>query len=755
MSNKIAEILLVDDDRNLAEIDSILMEKEGFAVIHAPDAERAFEILKSEEKIDLILMDIALDGPKDGITAASEILNDYDIPIVFLTAAKDRETLNKINEITVYGYVQKSGGIGVLTTTINMALKLHRAQTEIKEKEKTLYESEKRYKAIYNTSAIGIIQADFEGHFTDANPAFLNILGYSEEELKKMSWNDITHPNDKEKSTYHYLGLKEGKLKNYSLEKRYIHKNGSTVWVNASVVAVANEEGIPVYELGIVEDITKRKEAERALTESEARFRDLFDEAPIGYHEIDENGILTRVNQTELRMLGYTAAEDMLGKHVSDFVAQTEQSKKEVQKKLSGKLNVGNTYRRDFIRKDGSKIPVAVCDRLIIGRDGSLTGIRSTIQDISDIKRAEDALIKSETKYRNIFENVQDVFFRTDVDGVITEISPSIKRYTGFGVDYLLGRSSYDLYYTPEDRIKLRSLLQQKGEVNDFEIFLKDKNDNPLIVSLNAHLLYDDNNAITGIEGSLRDITDRKRSEMEIARYTEELKNLNATKDKFFSIIAHDLKNPFNSILILAEMFSTQIDAFSQEELKELSEELFKSAGNVYRLLEDLLEWSRVESGRMPFVPQNLYCSHEIELVLTLHKKSAENKLITLVNKCAPTVMVYADAKMLQMVLRNLVSNAIKFSFEKSIITVEVSLLEEEVLFAVQDFGVGISEEGISKLFKIEEYYSTEGTKNEKGTGLGLILCYDIIKKHNGKIWVESSKGNGSRFCFTIPKLKE
>ena len=755
MTENPATILLVDDDMNLVSLYALFLEKEGYVVVSSYNAEEAFKVLADREDIDIIIMDIMLGSDKDGITAASEIEEKYDIPIVFLTADKSREMLDKMKKVAAYGYVLKSTGTSVLSATINMALKLHNALSELKKKEKILYESEKRYRAIYDASAIGIIQADFEGNFNDANPAFLQMLGYTLEELKNMSWNNITHPNDREKSIYHYKGLKDGKLKNYSIEKRYIHKSGKVVWVNAAVVAVTNDEGMPVFELGIVEDITKRKEAEYAMVENESRFRDLFDEAPIGYHEIDKNGVITRVNQTELRMLGFVDPQEMVGKHVSIFVLQTEQSKRELQKKLEGKFPVGNTYRRDFIRKDGLTIPVAVCDRLILERDGSLRGIRSTIQDISDIKKAEDALIKSETKYRNIFENTQDIFYRTDIHGYITEISPSVKRYSGYSVDYLLGRQVTELYNDPEERQKLLIAVNEKGEVNDYELTLKNKDGKQFIVSVNAHILRDDNDEVTGLEGSLRDITERKNAEIEIARYADELKNLNATKDKFFSIIAHDLKSPFNSILILAEMFSTQIEVFSVEEQKELSEELFKTAGNVYRLLEDLLEWSRVESGRMPFVPQNLFCSHQIDLVLALHKKSAENKQLTLVNKASPTAMVYADSKMLQMVLRNLVSNAIKFSNEKSIITVEAIVMEDEILFAVQDFGVGISEEGISKLFKIEVYYSTEGTNKEKGTGLGLILCKDIVAKHKGRIWVESTVGKGSRFCFTIPKIKE
>jgi PAS domain S-box-containing protein len=747
-------VLLADEDAGYLTREASWLNNEGFIIKTAESAAEVSEILKNPNSIDIIVIDINLCAEENGVCSAAEIQTAYNIPLIILSETNSPEIREMIDRIAAYGYVFKSSGAGTLAATIKMALKLHKSRAELRDKEKDLFEIEKRYFAIYNASSIGIVKYDFEGNFIDANSAFQQMVGYSDSELRKMSWNDITHPNDKEKSSYHYVKMKNGELNYYTIEKRYIHKNRTTVWVNANVVAIEDEEGRPAFEFGIITDITTKKETEYALLESESRFRELFDEAPIGYHEIDRNGILTRVNQTELRLLGYSDPKEMLGQHVSNFVAQTEQSKKELQKKLDGKLIVGNTYRRDFKRKDGRKIPVAVCDRLILARNGDLTGIRSTIQDISDIKKAEDALIKSETKYRNIFENVQDVYYRTDINGIITEISPSIKRHTGRNIDSFLGGPVEEIYQNPEDRKKFLEALAVKGEVNDYELLLKGFNKNPLFVSVNAHFLYDDDGTITGVEGSLRDITERKNAELKIAEYAEELKNLNATKDKFFSIIAHDLKNPFNSILILAEMFASQIEIFPPEELKELSEELFKSAGHVYKLLEDLLEWSRVESGRMPFIPQNLYCWHEIDLVIKLLAKSAERKRIILENNAPKTSMVYADSKMLQMTLRNLISNAIKFSYENSRIIIEVAHDENETLFKVSDTGVGIPDDSIDKLFKLDVYYSTEGTNNEKGTGLGLILCYDIIKKHNGKIWVESSPGKGSSFFFSIPALQ-
>lgn len=752
MENKLHTILLVEDDLTVAISESLRLEKEGFSVIHVTDGVKAIEAVNESEKIDIILMDIDLGTDKDGIGFANEILESHNIPIIFLTGDNSKETLNKIEQITSYGYVVKSSGFWVLIASINMALKLHKAHRELKLKEGILLENKNRYRAIYNASTIGIAQSNFDGKFVDVNPAFQMITGYLFNELIKMSWSDITHPVDRMKSLYFYNELREGRLENYSMEKRYIHKEGHSIWANVSVVVVKNEEGVPAFELGIVENITKRKEAENALSENESRYRDLFDEAPIGYHEIDREGVITRVNNTELRMLGYISDSEMIGKQVSDFVIQTEQSKHELQKKLQGKLTVGKTYRRDFKRKDGSLIPVIVCDRLILSANGSLHGIRSTIQDITDIKKAQDALVLSETKYRNIFENVQDVFFRTDISGILTEISPSIKRYSGYSIDYLLGLSVEEIYENSDDRKAMLAILIEKGEINDYEINLKNIDEHIVIASINAHLLYDDFQKPIGIEGSLRDISYRKNAELQIQKYARELKNLNATKDKFFSIIAHDLRGPFSGILSLSEMLSKQADVFSKDELQELGLELFNSSTNVYKLLEDLLDWSKLESGRMPFKPESLQFRYEIDKVFNLLKRNAEGKRITFVNQAEAASLVFADLQMLQMVLRNLVSNAIKFSYENSIVTVATKTEPGEITFIVKDCGVGMSDETVAKLFKPEIHFSTEGTKNEKGTGLGLILCKDIIEKHGGKIWVESQPDVGSKFFFTLSK---
>jgi len=164
-----------------------------------------------------------------------------------------------------------------------------------------------------------------------------------------------------------------------------------------------------------------------------------------------------------------------------------------------------------------------------------------------------------------------------------------------------------------------------------------------------------------------------------------------------------------------------------------------------------LLEWSNLESGRMPFAPMSINCKSEIEKVISLLTPNAANKKIVLESDVKADDSAFADKKMLQMVLRNLISNAIKFSYEGGVVVISVSGNGTETVFAVKDSGVGMTEENRGRLFKTGEYLSTFGTKNEKGTGLGLVLCKEIVEKHNGQIWVESFPGKGSAFYFSIP----
>ena len=249
----------------------------------------------------------------------------------------------------------------------------------------------------------------------------------------------------------------------------------------------------------------------------------------------------------------------------------------------------------------------------------------------------------------------------------------------------------------------------------------------------------------------IRDISERKQAEQILLENEIRLRQLNATKDKFFSIIAHDLKSPFNSIIGFTNLLAEQIEEKDYEGIDKYVNIIEHSAQNAMDLLLNLLEWSRTQSGRTEFNPEFVDSVGLINEAVDLLNDAAQQKSINIIKEIPHDAPVFADRYMISTVLRNLISNAIKFTHPGGQILISAREENQELQIAVTDNGVGISNESQNKLFRIEESYSTLGTLNEKGTGLGLILCKEFVEKHKGKIRVESEEGKGSQFLFTIP----
>jgi signal transduction histidine kinase/streptogramin lyase len=233
----------------------------------------------------------------------------------------------------------------------------------------------------------------------------------------------------------------------------------------------------------------------------------------------------------------------------------------------------------------------------------------------------------------------------------------------------------------------------------------------------------------------------------------EQLRLINASKDKFFSIIAHDLRNPFNVLIGLSDIMLRNYDNLPPEKIKRYSEIIYLSAKSGFNLLENLLQWSRAEMGTLTFAPAKIQLSSVVEETFDLLAGEAERKSIILTHQIDPQITVWADESMLFTIFRNLISNAIKFTAEKGKVTVDAreDNLNRTVQISVSDTGVGIPSEVIPNLFRIDINYTTKGTANEPGTGLGLILCKEFVEKNGGKIWVESKEKVGSTFYFTLP----
>ncbi len=248
----------------------------------------------------------------------------------------------------------------------------------------------------------------------------------------------------------------------------------------------------------------------------------------------------------------------------------------------------------------------------------------------------------------------------------------------------------------------------------------------------------------------LRDVTQQKIAEQQVLKFTEELKQLNATKDKFFSIIGHDLRAPINGLMNYSEILNEECEILSKEEIKEFAGYIGEIARTTNSLLNNLLEWSRIQSGKIAFEPKETHLYLIVDKIFRLLSAMALSKQIKLINNVQTDLMCYADENMLQSIILNITSNAIKFTNLGGQISVSSTKFDEYVKISITDNGVGITEENIKLLLDSNITLTTHGTAKEKGTGLGLMLSKEFVKLHNGNLWAESELGKGSTFSFTL-----
>jgi len=380
-------------------------------------------------------------------------------------------------------------------------------------------------------------------------------------------------------------------------------------------------------------------------------------------------------------------------------------------------------------------------------------------KEIEELRKAYNELQIKEERYRLIAEYANDVIWTQKLDGTISYISPAVERVRGLTVEEAMNQP-IDQILTPESlAISIRYFQEQiaafeaglplKSFRGEIDYYRKDG------TILNTEVIT---YPITGsdfdkvlILGVTRDITERKQFESQILEQAKQLKELNATKDKFFSIIAHDLKSPFNAILGFSELLKMEALNPDADILVEYASIINSSARQTISLLDNLLDWAKTQQNSFPFMPKSLSINNLINHEIRSLRSNASQKSISLLSMVPHDITVTADEKMISSVIRNLISNAVKFTHKNGSVKVEASLQKDWVEVSVSDNGVGMSAEAVDRLFRIDKSLSKPGTENEQGSGLGLLLCKEFVEKHGGKIRVESEPGKGSRFSFSIP----
>jgi len=380
-------------------------------------------------------------------------------------------------------------------------------------------------------------------------------------------------------------------------------------------------------------------------------------------------------------------------------------------------------------------------------------------EELDELRKAYDELLIKEERYRLLADHTRDVFWTMKIDGTITYLSPAIEEVRGLTVEEAMSQT-IDQIHTPESAaISIRYVqdlyadyvagLPLKSFRGELDYYRKDGtilHTEVIVYPINGGDL--DSLILLGVT---RDITERKEFEARLLAQANQLKELNATKDKFFSIIAHDLRSPFNGILALSDLLAKRIDELDIESVREYSELINSSAKQAFGLLEDLLDWAYTQQGSFPFSPKKLCLNDLIAREIEHVKPVADQKHISLSIFADGEIIIEADENMLETVIRNLLSNAIKFTHRYGSVVVKAVQTAGMTEIVISDTGVGMSEETMSNLFKLEKGVSNKGTQNEKGSGLGLIISKEFVESHQGTISVESEIGKGTHFKIALP----
>ncbi len=369
--------------------------------------------------------------------------------------------------------------------------------------------------------------------------------------------------------------------------------------------------------------------------------------------------------------------------------------------------------------------------------------------DITELKKAENEIRKLSVA---VEQNPTTIVI-TDTEGNIEYVNNKFTELTGYTFKEAKGKNASVLNSGRTNTkifIDLWNTLKM-GKVWKGEFINKKKNGEKFIEYATIAPIFDENNKTTNYIAIKEDVTIKRQLENTLKKNEKKLRELNATKDKFFSIIAHDLRSPFNAIIGFSEMLFKKHSEYDAKKREQIIKLILSSSKETYDLLENLLQWAKTQIDNNTYNPEK----HEVQTIIfeTLFNTEniAKSKKIKLISAISENLSIYADKNMIQTILRNLITNAIKFTKEGGVITIDAQKNKKEVIFSVNDTGIGISKEKIGKLFDITEKTNTLGTNNETGTGLGLILCKEFTEKHKGKIWVESILGKGSSFKFTIP----
>lgn len=732
---KKAKILIVEDNNIvMLELKDRLLEMDYDVVDTVSSGLEACDRVNLLRP-DLIMMDIRIKGEIDGIETAATIRKKYDTPIIYLTAHTDENTIERAKLTQPYGYIIKPFEEREIRTTIEMALYKYSM-------EKRLKESEHWLSSTLKSIGDALIATDSNGKIKLINHVGEEITGWSQHDAINRNIEEVFIIKDRDTGELLEnpvnISLKTGSIVGET-NKIIISKEGNEIPIDFSAAPInyGNDELAGV--VLVFKDITERIKAKEIIEQQQIFLRNIIDTDPNYISVKNSEGKYELINKATAEVFGTTPSE-MLGKYDNEFF--TEEELKNLRKTETQALKLLEEIiipEEKLIDSEGKIHLLQTFKRAIDSQKEDEKLVLSVANDITDLKNTERALRENERRIHTLLKVIPDIVFRFNKYNMLLDYHAQTQNSLLKNTENITGKNIFE--FLGDNLAEEIILFSEKAfSSNRIQTFEYDKEDEAFYYDVRIVNNSDDEYIVI-----IRDITSIKRSQIE-------LKALNDSKDKFFSIISHDLRSPFSSLISLTDLIADENDDLTLDEIKTLSKSISNSARAIFNLLENLLHWSRVQTGRIDYNPEKIDLYKIIKQILPIYSSNIKNKNISLSINIIEELTAFADSNMTEIILRNLISNALKFTRQKGSIIIDYKENEEFIIINITDNGVGIHPDKMDKLFKIDENISSLGTQNERGSGLGLILCKEFIELNGGKLTVNSKSGEGSVFSFSLPK---
>jgi PAS domain S-box-containing protein len=636
--------------------------------------------------------------------------------------------------------------------------------------EEALRASEERFRAIFNQAAVGIAVAGLDARFIQANQRICEILGYSNEELTSRTFTDVTHPDDVTATQERVRQLLGGNIDEYVLEKRYLHKGGAIVWCLTSVTLLRDTQGVPVYFIGIVEDITERKHTELALRETAQRLQLALAAGQLGDWSWDASTDLVNLSARAAEIFGLPYGVPIAWARLRDLLVgeDGERARLAVEQSLETRAVYDIEYRVD--RPTGGRCWIAARGSGVYAADGKVVGMVGVVQDVTERKEAE----ASRVRLAAVVESSGDAIISKTLEGIITSWNSGAEHMFGYTAREMIGKPITLLI--PKERLAEEPAILARiaaGErIEHYESVRLRKDGRRIDVSLSVSPVKDHNGRIVGASKIARDISLQKKAEAaqaaiaidnarlyaaaqgEIARREEAERALRETdrrKDEFLATLAHELRNPLAPIRQAALI--SQTPAATDAQKRWSHEVITRQVQHMSLLLDDLLDVSRITRGTLELRKKRTELASIIDAAVETARPVIDSKRHQLEITIPPERIHFeADPLRIAQVLSNLLTNAAKYTDPEGTIRLTARRDADTIEISVSDTGIGLSADSLPDVFRMFSQVKSHHDRSDGGLGIGLALAKGLVTLHGGQIEARSKGlGHGSEFTVRLP----